>query len=294
MKKLNFSDEVKLEIYNLYETTQMTNADLAQKYGICVRSIVNIRKEVELKLKGHEPPKQMNVTRKSQLTPIIKKSTREIEDEFLDSVLSERNPKTGDKGLINRDKGLINRDKGLINRDKGLINRDKGLINSDKGLINSDKGLINSDKGLINSDLTKNPIIINTDVEYDIAKPYVKSKHMDPPKLFVKTQHTVTRASDRQNQTPNTDKPRHVSFQVAGTVPEAKPVNYKKIELYNPPAPNGSRDTVMKQANSNPDRDMELANSDKELSKKERRALIRNEFMGFINNQFQLMESRNG
>ena len=49
MKKLNFTEEDKLEIYNLYKTTRMTNEELGKKYNVCPKTIYNIRKEIEKK-----------------------------------------------------------------------------------------------------------------------------------------------------------------------------------------------------------------------------------------------------
>lgn len=50
MKKLNFTDEEMVEIYNLYKGSRLTNGDIARKYGICIRSVYNIRKEVDRRL----------------------------------------------------------------------------------------------------------------------------------------------------------------------------------------------------------------------------------------------------
>lgn len=49
MKKLNFTEDEKLEIYNLYQTTRMTNEDLGKKFGVSTKTIYNIRKDVENK-----------------------------------------------------------------------------------------------------------------------------------------------------------------------------------------------------------------------------------------------------
>jgi hypothetical protein len=48
MKKLNLSHKIKMEIYNLYNSSRITNDQLGKKYNISGRSVYNIRKEMEL------------------------------------------------------------------------------------------------------------------------------------------------------------------------------------------------------------------------------------------------------
>lgn len=90
MKKLNLPEKTKIEIYNLYTTSMRTMQQIALEYNISIRSVYNIRKEME------NNSSTCNVNREKEhiiIRPIDKKIPKMSVKEKNDAEFAEENRK---------------------------------------------------------------------------------------------------------------------------------------------------------------------------------------------------------
>lgn len=207
MKKLNFTEEEKLEIYNLYQTTRMTNEDLGKKYNVCPKTIYNIRKEIEKKFSMNggniEHGKKITITQLNGLG-IKKNETRRKRDmgqvgyyqtETNISQAKTRNSSSGSSESKKQHKYVDDPTiqdyvpkykKGKSNRRDDIISIDTSEFNSDEEIID----IIPISTTIKSNNMSKKPVkktVANTKNNKKVHRMELKKSTMD----FLNNQKTI-------------------------------------------------------------------------------------------------------